>query len=48
MSGFNTPADLLRSKEAGFRHHLLKPFLPAELDAALKEAASELGVGRPA
>ncbi len=39
MSGFGLNADLVRSREAGYRHHLLKPFKPAELDAALAEAA---------
>ena len=39
MSGFGLNADLIRSREAGYHHHLLKPFKPAELDAALVEAA---------
>ena len=42
MSGFNTPADRLKSKEAGFRVQLLKPFAPSELDAALGHAAKEI------
>ena len=42
MSGFGLSADHLRSKEAGYRHHLLKPFNPAELDVLWQEAASEL------
>ena len=41
MSGFGMGADQLRSQEAGFRHHLLKPIKPEELDAALEEAARE-------
>lgn len=41
MSGFGMNADHVRSKAAGFRHHLLKPFVPDELDAALEEAARE-------
>ena len=30
-----------KSKAAGFRHHLLKPFRISELDAALREATRE-------
>ena len=41
MSGFGMNADRLKSKAAGYRHHLLKPFVPRELDAALEEAARE-------
>lgn len=39
MSGFGTNADHERSRQAGFSHHLLKPFEPAALDVALTEAA---------
>ena len=42
MSGFGMGADHLKSKEAGYRHHLLKPLNPRQLDAALEEAAREL------
>ncbi len=42
MSGFGMNADRARSKAAGFRRHLLKPFVPEELDAALGEAAQEV------
>ena len=42
MSGFGMSADRIRSKAAGYRHHLLKPFVPDELDAALEEAAREV------
>src|SRR3954463_12573042 len=45
MSGFGMNADFLRSKAAGFRHHMLKPFDPAELDALLEEAGAEVAVG---
>jgi CheY-like chemotaxis protein len=45
MSGFGMNADFLRSKAAGYRHHMLKPFDPAELDAMLEEAGAEIGVG---
>ena len=42
MSGFGMNADSERSRAAGFRHHLLKPFKPAELDPLLEKAAEEL------
>jgi CheY-like chemotaxis protein len=32
-------ADIDKSLDAGFRHHLVKPFLPADLDAILHEAS---------
>ncbi len=41
MSGFGMNADRGKSKAAGYRHHLLKPFVPDELDAMLDEAARE-------
>ena len=41
MSGFGMPGDRQKSREAGFRHHLVKPFLPEELDAILASAATE-------
>lgn len=41
MSGFGMSVDHARSKAAGYRHHLLKPFVPDELDSALAEAARE-------
>ena len=41
MSGFGANADTARSRAAGFRHHLLKPFKPAELDRILAEASAE-------
>jgi CheY-like chemotaxis protein len=44
MSGFGMNADRARSKEAGFRHHILKPFAPDELDSMLEEAARERAV----
>jgi CheY-like chemotaxis protein len=37
MSGYGMRADLEKSKAAGFASHLIKPFGPAELDAALKK-----------
>jgi DNA-binding response OmpR family regulator len=36
MSGLNGPADRLRSRQAGFQHHLVKPFLPDDLDGVLR------------
>lgn len=41
MSGFGMNADNARSREAGYRHHLLKPFKTAELDRVLTEAAAQ-------
>ena len=41
MSGFGQNADSTRSRAAGFRHHLLKPFRGAELDKVLEEALTE-------
>lgn len=37
MSGRNRPADHERSRVAGFQHHLVKPFLPDELDRVLRK-----------
>ena len=47
MSGFGLGADEIRSQEAGYRHHLLKPIKPKELDAVLAEAARERSVSKP-
>ena len=41
MSGFGMNADSAHSREAGFRHHLLKPFKVAELNRILAEAEAE-------
>ena len=46
MSGFGMGADQLKSQEAGYRRHLLKPINPGELDNALAEAARELMAAR--
>lgn len=40
MSGFGMNADSGRSRKAGYRHHLVKPFKTAELDRLLGEAAA--------
>lgn len=42
MSGYGMRADKDKSLSAGYRHHLVKPFGPEELDAVLKEAAAEI------
>jgi len=34
--------DTSLSRVAGFQHHLLKPFVPEELDALLAKAASQV------
>jgi two-component system CheB/CheR fusion protein len=41
MSGFGMGNDRAKSKAVGFRHHLLKPFKPDELDDLLEEASRE-------
>ena len=41
MSGFGTHADRQRSLAAGYQHHLIKPFLPEDLDTILAEAAAQ-------
>lgn len=38
MSGCGANADRKRSRAAGYRHHLFKPFLPDELAPILAEA----------
>jgi two-component system CheB/CheR fusion protein len=42
ISGKGMKADREKSAESGFRHHLVKPILPGELDTLLEEAATEL------
>jgi DNA-binding response OmpR family regulator len=42
MSGFGSHADREKSLAAGYKHHLIKPFLPEDLDALLAEAAAQL------
>lgn len=37
MSGFGMNADRLKSRDAGYKQHLLKPFNPDELSAILAE-----------
>ena len=43
MTGFGKTTDRIKSKAAGFRHHLLKPFDRDEFDTVLEAAAKELG-----
>lgn len=38
MSGCGANADKAQSRAVGYRHHLIKPFLPDELDPILEEA----------
>lgn len=40
MSGFGMNADRSRSRAVGYRHHLIKPFMPDELDSILTEASA--------
>jgi CheY-like chemotaxis protein len=37
MSGYGMRADLEKSKQAGFAGHIIKPFGPVELNAALQK-----------
>lgn len=39
MSGFGMFSDIQRSKRAGYTHHLTKPFMPEDLEKALREVA---------
>ena len=41
VSGYGRDEDHARSRAAGFRHHVLKPFDPSILDNLLEEAARE-------
>ncbi|MDQ3189881.1 MAG: response regulator, partial [Pseudomonadota bacterium] len=42
MSGYGMTSDRIRSKAAGFRHHLVKPMGLEQLEAILGEAAKEI------
>ena len=42
MSGFGMASDRARSLAAGYRHHLLKPVEPNQLERLLDEAAGEI------
>ena len=41
MSGYGMRADLEKSKQAGFAGHLIKPFGPVELNAALNKVLED-------
>lgn len=41
MSGLGQGTDQSRSASVGYRHHLVKPFAPEQLDAFLDEAWNE-------
>ncbi|HYW49491.1 MAG TPA: response regulator [Gemmatimonadaceae bacterium] len=41
-SGYGTAQDVRRSLDAGFRHHLVKPFSAADLKCLLENAALEI------
>lgn len=43
MSGFGMSSDRQRSLGVGYRHHLLKPVEPDQLERLLDEAADETG-----
>lgn len=45
MSGFGMNTDRERSKQAGYRQHLLKPIDIEKLDEILAEAADEARIG---
>jgi CheY-like chemotaxis protein len=42
VSGYGTSSDAAKSRAAGYRYHLVKPFEVEALDALLKEAQREL------
>lgn len=42
MSGFGTLADVAASRQAGFRHHLVKPIELSTLEQLLQEARREV------
>lgn len=41
MSGYNTQADVERSREVGFLNHIAKPLMLDELSAALERAVAD-------
>ena len=47
MSGFGMASDRARSLAAGYRHHLLKPVEPNQLEHLLDEAADEIVTTTP-
>ena len=47
MSGYAMQSDTDQSISAGYRHHLVKPFLPDDLDTLLQHAAESIGKKPP-
>lgn len=45
MSGFGMRSDHEKSLQAGYKHHLIKPFMPEELDVILDEAVRVVNGG---
>jgi DNA-binding response OmpR family regulator len=43
MSGYGTENDQQKSREAGYSHHLIKPFTPEALLAILRDAEKSRG-----
>lgn len=41
MSGFGDEADIQHSLASGYQHHLVKPFVPAALEEALRNVESQ-------
>jgi CheY-like chemotaxis protein len=46
MSGYGTGNDQRKSREAGYNHHLIKPFTPEALLVLLREA-DEMKANQP-
>ena len=46
ISGFGMSADITKSREAGYRHHLVKPYGIEQLPVVLREAARERAARR--
>ncbi|MDB6172420.1 MAG: hypothetical protein JWL59_1731 [Chthoniobacteraceae bacterium] len=42
MSGFGMNSDRAKSLAVGYRHHLIKPFMPDELDPILADASMQI------
>jgi signal transduction histidine kinase/ActR/RegA family two-component response regulator len=48
LTGFGMEADVLRSREVGFQHHLVKPIDLNKLDGLIQESAAAATVAHPA
>jgi CheY-like chemotaxis protein len=44
MSGYGMRSDRDKSLQVGYKHHLIKPFMPEELDQILDQAVKALDV----